>query len=122
MERLAGYLPGAAQRPPDDRHLVNAPVVFTRREPREPFCVPSPHRHVRNPYGISTSRTDAQYRIDGRPRTFHYSETWLGYSILGLRLILAYVFLSSVLEKFADGGWINIRGIQRRGILGPWCR
>jgi len=41
----------------------------------------------------------------GRSVSFSYSETWVGYSLLGLRLIMAWVFLQAGLEKWADGGW-----------------
>ena len=41
----------------------------------------------------------------GRSVTFNYSETWVGYSLLGLRLVMAWVFLQAGLEKWAEGGW-----------------
>jgi len=40
----------------------------------------------------------------GRPVEFNYSETWLAYSMLGLRLVMAWVFLQAGLEKLLDGG------------------
>ncbi len=43
--------------------------------------------------------------ILGRPVSFSYSETWVGWSIFGLRLVMGYVILSSGLGKLADGGW-----------------
>ncbi|SDR45049.1 DoxX family protein [Natronobacterium texcoconense] len=42
--------------------------------------------------------------IAGRDVSFNYSETWLAYSILGLRLVMAWVFLQAGIEKLADGG------------------
>lgn len=43
----------------------------------------------------------------GRDVRFDYSETWLAYSLLGLRLVMAWVFLQAGLEKLAEGGWSN---------------
>ncbi|WP_255171565.1 DoxX family protein [Natrononativus amylolyticus] len=40
----------------------------------------------------------------GREVTFNYSETWLAYSMLGLRLVMAWVFLQAGLEKLLEGG------------------
>lgn len=40
----------------------------------------------------------------GREVTFNYSETWLAYSMLGLRLVMAWVFLQAGIEKLLDGG------------------
>lgn len=48
-----------------------------------------------------TLRTD----VFGRDVSFNYSETWVGYSLLGLRLVMAWVFLQAGLEKWAEGGW-----------------
>lgn len=42
----------------------------------------------------------------GQSVSFDYSETWIGYSVLSLRLVMAYVFLSAGLEKLLDPeGW-----------------
>lgn len=42
----------------------------------------------------------------GQGVTFDYSETWIGYAVLSLRLVMAYVFLSAGIEKLlAPGGW-----------------
>jgi len=43
--------------------------------------------------------------ILGQPVRFDYSETWIGYSVLSLRLVMAYVFLSAGLEKVFDEDW-----------------
>lgn len=40
----------------------------------------------------------------GRNVTLQYSDTWLAYSMLGLRLVMAWVFLQAGLEKLLDGG------------------
>ena len=40
----------------------------------------------------------------GREVQFNYSETWLAYSMLGLRLVMAWVFLQAGLEKLLEGG------------------
>lgn len=53
----------------------------------------------------------------GRNVTFDYSETWLGYSMFGLRLVMAWVFLQAGLEKLSEGGWTNIGGFSAEGYL-----
>ncbi|TQQ82821.1 DoxX family protein [Halonotius terrestris] len=40
----------------------------------------------------------------GRPVAFNYSETWLGYSMLALRVVMAWVFLQAGLAKLFEGG------------------
>ena len=40
----------------------------------------------------------------GRDVEFNYSETWLAYSMLGLRVVMAWVFLQAGLEKLFEGG------------------
>lgn len=40
----------------------------------------------------------------GREVEFNYSETWLAYSMLGLRTVIAWVFLQAGLEKLFEGG------------------
>ncbi len=40
----------------------------------------------------------------GREVQFNYSETWLAYSMLGLRLVMAWVFLQAGLSKLFEGG------------------
>lgn len=40
----------------------------------------------------------------GRDVTFTYSETWLAYSIVGLRLVIAWIFVQAGLEKLFAGG------------------
>lgn len=53
----------------------------------------------------------------GKDISFNYSETWVGYSILGLRLVMGYILLSSGLEKLADGGWTNPGGFTAEPYL-----
>lgn len=53
----------------------------------------------------------------GREATFNYSETWLSYSLLGLRFVMAWVFLQAGLEKLSEGGWTNIGGFSAEGYL-----
>lgn len=53
----------------------------------------------------------------GRDVRFDYSETWLAYSLLGLRLVMAWVFLQAGLEKLAEGGWTNLGGFSAEGFL-----
>ena len=40
----------------------------------------------------------------GREVEFNYSETWLAYSMLGLRVVMAWVFLQAGLSKLLEGG------------------
>lgn len=42
--------------------------------------------------------------VFGRDIEFTYSDTWLGYSLLGLRVVMAWVFLQAGLEKLVEGG------------------
>lgn len=53
----------------------------------------------------------------GRETRFNYSETWLSYSLLGLRLVMAWVFLQAGLEKLATDGWTNVGGFTAEGYL-----
>lgn len=58
---------------------------------------------------MATNRGPAERTLDtelfGQPITFNYSETWIGYSILSLRLLMAYVFLAAGIEKLVDPEW-----------------
>jgi len=45
-----------------------------------------------------------QSELLGREVHFNYSETWLAYSMLGLRVVIAWVFLQAGLEKLLTGG------------------
>ncbi|THE65962.1 DoxX family protein [Salinadaptatus halalkaliphilus] len=58
---------------------------------------------------MATKRTPAERTLEstllGRSVSFNYSETWVAYSIVGLRLVMAWVFIQAGLGKVADGGW-----------------
>ena len=41
----------------------------------------------------------------GQSVQFNYSETWIGYAVLALRLVMAYVFLSAGIQKLFDPSW-----------------
>jgi thiosulfate dehydrogenase (quinone) large subunit len=41
----------------------------------------------------------------GKPIVFRYSDTWVGYTLFGGRLIMAYVLLMAGLEKLFDPEW-----------------
>lgn len=43
--------------------------------------------------------------VFGKSVAFEYSETWVGYSLLSLRLVMAYVFLSAGIQKLLDPDW-----------------
>lgn len=53
----------------------------------------------------------------GRGVQFNYSETWLAYSMLGLRLVMAWVFLQAGLSKLSEGGWGNPGAWTAEGFL-----
>lgn len=53
----------------------------------------------------------------GRPLSFNYSETWVGYSVLSLRLVLGFIILSSGLGKLARDGWTNPGAWTAEGFL-----
>lgn len=55
--------------------------------------------------------------LGGKEISFNYSETWVGYSILALRLVIGYVLLSAGLEKLAEEGWTNPGGFSAEGYL-----
>ena len=58
---------------------------------------------------MATKRQPSERTIEssllGRTVAFNYSDTWVAYSTVGLRLVMAWVFLQSGLSKWADGGW-----------------
>lgn len=43
--------------------------------------------------------------IAGREVDFEYAESWIGYSILSLRLVMGWVFLQSGIQKFLAPDW-----------------
>lgn len=47
----------------------------------------------------SPAERTLETELFGQSVSFDYSETWIGYSVLSLRLVMAYVFLSAGLEK-----------------------
>ncbi len=56
------------------------------------------------------SRRPAERRLEteilGQPVSFDYSERWIGYSVLSLRILMAWVFFQAGLEKLLDpDGW-----------------
>lgn len=58
-----------------------------------------------------SQRTPKELTLDaqlfGRDVQFKYSETWIAWSVLGLRAILAWIFLQAGLGKLSEGGWTN---------------
>lgn len=52
---------------------------------------------------MATRRIQAE--LFGEETRFEYSETWVGYSLLGLRLVMAWVFLQAGVEKLLDPEW-----------------
>lgn len=55
--------------------------------------------------------------LGGKEVSFNYSETWVGYSIVALRLVIGYVILSAGLEKLAEDGWTNPGGFSAEAYL-----
>ena len=48
---------------------------------------------------------ELEVELFGRKGSMNYSESWLGYSILGLRFLLAWVFIQAGVEKILAGSW-----------------
>lgn len=63
------------------------------------------------------SERTLETELFGRHVTFDYSETWVGYAVLSLRLVMGYVILSAGLGKLAEGGWTNPGGFSAEGFL-----
>jgi len=55
---------------------------------------------------MSNQPAEAAIRTElfGSDIEFGYSQTWLAYSLLGLRIVMAWVFLQAGLEKLFEGG------------------
>lgn len=53
----------------------------------------------------------------GRDVTFEYSETWVGYAMVSLRIVMAWVFLQAGLEKWAEGGFGDPLAWTSQGFL-----
>ncbi|GAB6878212.1 DoxX family protein [Halorubrum gandharaense] len=70
---------------------------------------------------MATQRKPAERTLEtelfGQAISFDYSETWVGYSLLSLRLVIGYVILSAGLGKLAEGGWTNVGGFSAEGFL-----
>ena len=55
---------------------------------------------------MSTQRRTLEADLLGRETDFEYSEHWVGYALLGMRVVMAWVFLQAGLAKlFTPGGW-----------------
>lgn len=70
---------------------------------------------------MATGRSPAERMLKtelfGQQVHFEYSETWIGYSVVALRLVMAYVILSAGLEKLAEGGWTSSGAWTAEGFL-----
>lgn len=53
----------------------------------------------------------------GRNVSFNYSETWVGYSVLSLRLVMGFILFTAGLGKLAEDGWTNFGGFSAEGYL-----
>lgn len=62
---------------------------------------------------MATQRRPAERTLEaellGRDVTFDYSETWIAYSVVLLRVVMGWVFLQAGLEKYTANG---LSGIQ----------
>lgn len=60
----------------------------------------------------------------GRQVSFKYSEHWLGYSILGLRFLIAWIFLqaglSKVINQHLGEGWTSINFLEGVAAANPF--
>ncbi len=68
---------------------------------------------------MSTQPSERTLRSEllGRGVEFNYSETWLAYSMLGLRIVIAWVFLQAGLSKLLDGGLADPLAWSSTGFL-----
>jgi thiosulfate dehydrogenase [quinone] large subunit len=68
---------------------------------------------------MATDRKPAERTLDaelfGRNVTFDYSETWIAYSIVLLRVAMGWIFLQAGLDKWTGNG---IDGIQDQPLTG----
>ncbi|MFW5978451.1 MAG: DoxX family protein [Halohasta sp.] len=58
---------------------------------------------------------ELQSRMFGRDVSFKYSETWIGYSLLSLRLVMGFVFLIPGLQQWWDPDF-SVTGLLVYGI------
>jgi len=56
----------------------------------------------------------------GRQTNFEYSETWLGYSILGLRILIAWVFIQGGLDKILNPEWTSTGFLENISEANPF--
>jgi thiosulfate dehydrogenase [quinone] large subunit len=68
---------------------------------------------------MSTQPSERTLRSEllGNEVTFNYSETWLAYSMLGLRIVMAWVFLQAGLSKLFEGGLADPLAWSSTGFL-----
>lgn len=67
--------------------------------------------------GRSPSERTLETELFGQSVHFEYSETWVGYAVVALRLVMGYVILSAGLGKLAEDGWTNPGGWTAEGYL-----
>lgn len=70
----------------------------------------------KRPYEVTSMGTrQLQSKMFGREVTFDYSETWIGYSLLSLRLVMGFVFLIPGLQQWWNPDF-SVRGLLVYGI------
>ncbi|MFC6726235.1 DoxX family membrane protein, partial [Halobium palmae] len=62
---------------------------------------------------MTTRRLDAD--LFGRRTEFEYSETWVGYALLGLRLVMGWTLFYAGITKLLDPAW-SAEGYLRNAI------
>lgn len=67
--------------------------------------------------GTSPAERTLESVLAGKEISFDYSETWVAYSILALRVVMGYVILSAGLGKLAEEGWTNPGGFSAEAFL-----
>lgn len=70
---------------------------------------------------MATQRKPAEQTLEtelfDQSVSFDYSETWVGYAVVSLRLVMGYVILSAGLGKLAEGGWMDPGAWTAEGYL-----
>lgn len=71
--------------------------------------------HKRMDEVTSMGTRELRSQMFGREVSFKYSETWIGYSLLSLRLVMGFVFLIPGLQQWWDPDF-SVRGLLVYGI------
>ncbi len=58
------------------------------------------------------ARQELSLELFGKKASLEYSERWIGQSILGLRVLMAWVFIQAGLEKILDPEWTAVHFLE----------